>query len=110
MILFGLGGLAFAIGHHEYYSALHGTLTASISRQQWAHNIGNGFAALVVSMFHTAIGKAYVQYLWLTIRRKGHSLKTLDQIFALNSDPMGFFCLESLRKAPLTVFLGLISW
>ncbi|KUJ09794.1 uncharacterized protein LY89DRAFT_597817 [Mollisia scopiformis] len=110
MLLFALGGLVLAVSHHAFYSALHGQLAGTNSKQQWAHNIGNIFAVLVVAMFHTANIRAYDQYLWSTVRGRAFSVANLDRIFSLTSDPTSFFSLEIMRKAPVTVLLALACW
>lgn len=110
MILFALGGLLLGIGHHCYYNSLSGTEAGSNQRQQWAHNFGNIFAVLVVTTLHRANGYAYSQLLWGTVRGRSFTLGSLDKMFSLTNDPMGFFNLEVFMHAPFAVALALLCW
>lgn len=108
MVLFMLSGLLLAAGHHFYYLALHGQVAGTMARQQWAHNIGNVFAVLIVTTLHAANGRAYEQFLWLTVRGKGFSLATLDCIFSLTWDLTSFLNMELLSKAPAAGLLAFL--
>ncbi|TVY17514.1 hypothetical protein LARI1_G004665 [Lachnellula arida] len=110
MILFALGGLLLGIGHHCYYNSLSGTEAGSNQRQQWAHNFGNILAVLVVATLHRANGYAYSQLFWGTVRGRSFTLGSLDKMFSLTTDPMGFFNLEVFRHAPFAVALALLCW
>jgi len=110
MLLFVVAGTLLAMGHHLYYSFLNGTKPGSNSEQQWAHAFGNSFAFLFVTFYAAANKAAYDQYIWTLVRRKAFTIGTLDSLFALNSNPSGFFGLEILRKAYLAVILALICW
>jgi hypothetical protein len=110
MVLFALAGIIFAIGHHFCYSALSGTRAGSERRQQWAHAFGNALAILVVSTLATTNRMVYHQYIWTLVRRKSFSLHSLDGLFSLTSDPLGFFNMDTLREAPLAVLLALLCW
>lgn len=110
MVLFAIIGLGLAIGHHGYYSSLHGSLAGSNTKQQWAHNIGNMFAIAVVATLHAANGLAYSQYSWTVVRGKSFTVEALDKLFSLTSDPLGFFNWEVLKRAPLAFLLALTCW
>lgn len=110
MILFAVLGLGLAIGHHGYYSSLHGSLAGSNRKQQWAHNFGNMFAVAVVAVLHAANGLAYSQYFWRVVRGKSFTVEALDKLFSLTSDPLGFFNWEVARGAPLAFLLALTCW
>ncbi|KAG4433198.1 hypothetical protein IFR05_011306, partial [Cadophora sp. M221] len=110
MVLFAILGLGLAVGHHGYYSSLHGSLAGSNSKQQWAHNFGNMFAISVVAVLHAANGLAYTQYFWRVVRGKSFTVEALDKLFSLTSDPLGFFNWEVARRAPLAFLLALTCW
>ncbi|TVY32893.1 hypothetical protein LSUB1_G007637 [Lachnellula subtilissima] len=110
MLLFALGGLLLGIGHHCYYNSLSGTEAGSNQRQQWAHNFGNIFAVLVVTALHRANGYAYSQLFWCTVRGRSFRLGSLDKLFSLTTDPMGFFNLEIFRHASFAVALAIVCW
>lgn len=110
MILFALAGLVFAVGHHFYYVALNGTRAGSERRQQWAHAFGNALAVLVVTTLAAANRIVYNQYTWTLVRRKAFSLRSLDALFALTSDPLGFSDMNIFRHAPLAALLAALCW
>jgi hypothetical protein len=110
MLVFTLGGIGLAIGHHAYFSSLNGTLAGSSGRQQWATRFGTAMSFLVVALLKTANDAAYSQYVWTLVRAKSFSISTIDKLFALTSDPTGFFGWEMMKHAKAAVFLGLICW
>jgi hypothetical protein len=110
MLVFTLGGIGLAIGHHAYFSSLNGTLAGSPGRQQWATRFGTAMSFLVVALLKTANDAAYSQYVWTLVRAKSFSISTIDKLFALTSDPTGFFGWEMMKHAKAAVFLGLICW
>ncbi|KAF7932931.1 uncharacterized protein EAE97_008698 [Botrytis byssoidea] len=70
------------------------------------------FAILGIALActHHANCAAYPQYLWMSIRKKAFTLSTLDKLFALTSDPMGFMSAEIFRHAPVVALLALVYW
>ncbi|KAE9364981.1 hypothetical protein N431DRAFT_488253 [Stipitochalara longipes BDJ] len=110
MLLFALASGIFSIGHHFLYSVLGGTRAGSDHRQQWAHAFGNALAILVITSLAAANRAVYKQYIWTIVRRKSLSLRSLDGLFSLTSDPLGFFNLETMRHAPLAVILAFLCW
>jgi hypothetical protein len=110
MMLFALSGLILGVGHHCYYTSLSGTEAGSNQRQQWAHNFGNIFAVLVVTALHRANGYACSQYFWRTARDRSFTLGSLDKLFSLTTDPLGYFSLEVFRHVLFAVALALLCW
>ncbi|KUJ21294.1 uncharacterized protein LY89DRAFT_547954, partial [Mollisia scopiformis] len=74
MIMSLLAGIGFAVGHHFYYRWLNGKQVGDSHHQQWPLRIGTGFAWLVALFLKTSIGVAYIQYVWMILRRKSFSL------------------------------------
>lgn len=110
MALYMLGGMALAIGHHFYFSSLHGTVAGSSQRQQWAIGFGTALSFLIVALLRSATSAAYSQYVWIMVRRTSYQIGTLDKLFALTTDPSGFFGVEMFKAAKLAVLIALISW
>jgi hypothetical protein len=110
MILCGLLGFLLAAGHHTLYLKLDHTLAGSESRQQWAHGFGNILAILVATSFAFASRAAYKQYFWTVVRRKSFTIKALDSLYSLSSDPLGFFNVEVWKQATLAAILALACW
>ena len=96
-------GILLAIGHHLFYSSLHGReavgngykiLGADVSPQQLYVAIGTAFAFLVKAALITAVSTAYLQLLWRALlRAAGSSLGDLDTAFS------GLSNITSLFKA-----------
>ncbi|KAF7899622.1 hypothetical protein EAF00_003958 [Botryotinia globosa] len=110
MVLFAVLGIALACTHHGYYSYLDGKQGTSNFQKQFSITLGSLLAFSVVSSFLAANCAAYPQYLWMSIRKKAFTLSTLDKMFALTSDPMGFISVEIFRHAPVVVLLALVYW
>ncbi|TGO10908.1 hypothetical protein BTUL_0122g00180 [Botrytis tulipae] len=110
MVLFAVLGIALACTHHGYYSYLDGKQGTNNFQKQFSITLGSLLAFSVVSSFLAANCAAYPQYLWMFIRKKAFTLSTLDKMFALTSDPMGFISVEIFRHAPVVVLLALVYW
>lgn len=110
MIIYAVGGLALAIGHHFYFASLHNTLAGSSTRQQWATGFGTAVSFLIVALLRAAASAAYSQYVWVLVRRNSYRLGTIDKLFALTTDPSGFFGWEMLKCAKIAMAVAAISW
>lgn len=110
MLLYGIGGLAIAIGHHIYFASLHGTQAASSVRQQWPTAIGTASSFLVVTLLRAANCAAYTQYIWSLVRRRSYKLSTLDKMFALTTEPIGLLGWEIIKHAKIALFVALFCW
>jgi hypothetical protein len=110
VLLCTLSAVALAIGHHFYYASLSGTPAGTSRQQQWAHAFGISFAYLVVHLLGIAIAIIYSQYIWSIIRQRGYTLKALDDLFSMTSDPRGLLSLEILRYGRIAIPLGLVYW
>jgi hypothetical protein len=110
VLLCTLSAVALALGHHFYYASLSGTPAGSSRRQQWANAFGISFSYLVVHLLGISIAVTYSQYIWSIIRQRGYTLKALDDLFSMTSDPRGFLNLEILRYGRIAIPLGLIYW
>lgn len=110
MMLYAFGGLAAAIGHHFYFSSLHGTVAGGAFRQQFAIGSGTAISVTIVALLRSATTAAYNQYAWVLVRKSFYKLGTLDKLFALTIDPTGFLSMEMIKHAKVAVLLAVISW
>ncbi len=110
MVLTALLGVFLGASHHVYYAILSGTLAGPNGRQQWAHAIGNILSILVATSFAVANRIAYKQYFWTVVRRKAYSIKALDALHSLTSDPLGFLQIEIWWNATLAALLATVCW
>lgn len=110
MVIYGIAGFGVAIGHHFYYRSLHGTQAGSTARQQISTAIGTGLSFLVVTLLRAGGCAAYAQYVWQLVRRKAYKLSTLDKMFALTTEPYGFFSWEMLKHAKFAMLVAIFCW
>jgi hypothetical protein len=111
MLLGLLAGLAFSIGHHYFYQSLDGQAISNTTFDQQINiAIGTAFAFLVKASLAIAVGSAYVQYLWHTLRRERLKVDHIDSLASLLTSAIDFFNLGALRgHAPLAM-LALLAW
>lgn len=109
LFLFTLG-VGASIGHHFYYQSLHGTIASSENSQEWAIRIGTGLAFVVKASLAAAIGVAYTQRLWLTLRRKSFTMAATDDLFQLTFNPLSFFGSEVWAHASLLCLMAASMW
>ncbi|KAK8157436.1 hypothetical protein IWX90DRAFT_324026 [Phyllosticta citrichinensis] len=107
---FFLAGVWFALGHHFHYQALEDQEVGSATRQQWAIRIGTLLAFLSKACLAGAVGVAYTQRLWVTVKEKPISLRNLDNVFSLTTSPVSFFSLEVLTSAKVLCLLAACMW
>lgn len=84
-------GIGFALAHHLYWSSLAGTLVSSDTDQEWSARYGIAAAFLAQSALTLAVGAAYTQRIWVTVKRKFMTLSGLDKFFSLQSDVCSAF-------------------
>ena len=110
MALFLLFGILLAVRHYLYYASLNGSAAGSASRQQWPIRFGTAFAYLVTSCLNAAVGLAFTQQLWRSVRQKPFSIDSLDKMFGITTDPTSFWSWQVLSRAKIVYFLALIAW
>jgi hypothetical protein len=74
------------------------------------NSIGTGFATFVSMFLKIAVGVAYVQHVWMVLRSKSISLRTLNDVFSLEYNIRAFWNWELKSGMPLTTLLALILW
>lgn len=110
MVAYLLFGIGFALGHHFYWNSLDGTLVPSDTDQEWSSRAGIAAAFLAQSALCLAVGAAYTQRIWVTVKQKPMTLSGLDKVFSLQSDIFSFLSTEVLSKATFLCLLGLCAW
>lgn len=109
MIILFILGTILAIGHHFYYQFLDGKVVIEAS-QEWNFRFGTAFAFLTKTMFAAAVGFAYNQHLWTTVRKKGITVEGLDAMFGALSNVLSFFSWDYIRRAKMGVILAGLTW
>jgi hypothetical protein len=61
-------------------------------------------------MFAAAVGVAYSQHLWMTVRKKSMTISGLDAMFGAVNDIFAFLTLDFVKQAKLGAFLALLVW
>jgi hypothetical protein len=117
-----LAGVAFALGHHAFYTHLAGQATPSgyhaimesqISKQQLNIAAGNAFSFLVKSMLAIAVASSYVQLFWrvMTHSKKQTLLVDVDTAFSLQQNILTLFRASTWRKQYIVLTpMALIFW
>lgn len=111
-IMFGslAAGIAFAVGHHGVYQFFDGRRASSEIQQTWVLNAGASFAFITKMFLVLATAAAYVQLLWMTLRRKSRTVRDIDNLFAVLEDATCFVDLGLwTRHLPLFV-LAVVTW
>ena len=109
MVLFFASGIAFAFGHHAYYQSFDGAQIDSES-SQLVISAGVAFAVLVKTALSAAVAIAFAQQLWVTVRKRFLSLRTIDCCFSMLVNPIALANSELLIYAKRIFLLGLIIW
>ncbi|KAK8209880.1 hypothetical protein IWZ01DRAFT_332530 [Phyllosticta capitalensis] len=107
---FFVAGVCLALGHHLHYQNLEGQVVGSATTQQWAIRFGTVFAFLSKACLTAAVGIAFTQRLWVTVKKEPISLRNLDNVFSLTTDPASFFSFEVLSSAKILCILAACMW
>lgn len=110
MVAYLLLGIGFALGHHFYWSSLEGTVVPSETDQEWSQRLGIAAAFIAQSALTLAVGVAYTQRIWVSVKRRPLTLSGLDKVFSLQDDIFAFLSWEVVTKAKFLCLLGLIAW
>jgi predicted tellurium resistance membrane protein TerC len=105
-------GIGSAIGHHLYYHYLDETLVTDQFQQTWALRYGSIFAIVTRICFSASLSTSIVQLFWHTFRKhsKTTTIKTVDYLFDITRNPLGFFSWRTWAFSPVLVFFGFIAW
>jgi hypothetical protein len=105
-----LSGLALAFGHHLFYDYLNNRIVQSQDQQEWFLRIGTGMAFLARALLSAAIGIAYVQILWRTLRSKSVTINGIDSLFGVSHNAWDLTTLELWTAAPALTIVAVIAW
>ncbi|KAL5935342.1 hypothetical protein ACKVV1_000088 [Pyricularia oryzae] len=107
MFLFGIFGIACAIGHHAWYSSLHGK---KAERQLEYVRYGTILAFAAKAGLSASIVTAYRLRVWTTVRTRLMSVRALDSMFAATEDVTAFFNWEFISRAKTVAGLVAFVW
>ncbi|RFN48804.1 hypothetical protein FIE12Z_6859 [Fusarium flagelliforme] len=105
-----LSGLALAIGHHVFYDYLNNRIVESQNQQEWFLRIGTGMAFLARALLSAAVGIAYTQILWRTLRSKSITIEGINSLFGVSHTAWDFTTLELWTAAPGLAIVAMIAW
>jgi hypothetical protein len=117
-------GVAFALGHHSFYNRLDGEeipagdytmgkYNSGITKQQTNAAIGTGLAFAVRTCYVFAVGTAYVQLFWKSLRESSSKLLDLQSIDMAYSAPRNAILLfkpSGWRRFPVLFTLVVTTW
>jgi hypothetical protein len=111
IILAFVAGLAFALGHHAFYSSLNGQpVDDYIFGQQINLAVGQAFAFLVRASLVISIGASYWQVFWGTVLHATLALSQVDVLAGMLGSVLDLLDLGASRTRPILVALALLSW
>lgn len=102
-----LAGFLGAVGHHIFYSRLHGQPAV---HQLTMIRIGTALAFFTKAMLVGSVLVSYRQRIWHTFRRKAMTIGAIDGLFAATENPLNFRRGEMLRNAKLASLMALCTW
>jgi cation transport ATPase len=108
LLVFALGA---AIGQHEWYNYLNGRAVNQVPiDQSWAIRVGTAFAFLFKAAAAAAVGIAFCQGFWFSVRRGAFRVNSLDAMFQVLSNPFKFFNTALILKAASLFILAILVW
>jgi len=100
-----------AIGQHEWYHYLDGRARSNISvDQSWAIRIGTYLAFVFKVCLVAAVGIAFTQGFWYSVRRHAIRVEGLDAMLGVLSNPFKFLKKDLLFTTTHLMILAIISW
>ncbi|KAH7381822.1 hypothetical protein BKA64DRAFT_583581, partial [Cadophora sp. MPI-SDFR-AT-0126] len=99
-------GVAFAVGHHFYYSRLEDRKVI----QEWKLRFGMGLSFLARVFLIAAVSIAYDQHVWAKARKEFIMISGLDAMFSAINYPWAFFNRHFLWHAKIEVAVAAIAW
>ncbi|SPO04745.1 uncharacterized protein DNG_07430 [Cephalotrichum gorgonifer] len=107
MYFFLIVGVLFAVGHHLFYTNLHGK---DATNQIRLLRYGAALSFLCKASLAAAAVTAFRQRVWMTVRRKVLTLAAVDSLFAATEDIFALMNLELFRQAKLAILLAVYVW
>lgn len=103
-------GVALAIGHHLFYDYLNNRIVQNQNQQEWFLRIGTGVAFLTRALLSAAVGIAYTQILWRTLRSKSVTIQGINSMFGVPHNAWDFTTSELWTAAPALTVIAAIAW
>jgi hypothetical protein len=107
MYFFLVAGIMFAVGHHIFYSGLHGQ---DAENQLRMLRYGATLSFLCKASLAAAVILAFRQRVWMTVRRKTLSVDAVDSLFAAAEDMTAVFNFEVFKQAKVAMLLAVYVW
>ncbi|KAK7975787.1 hypothetical protein PG989_014250 [Apiospora arundinis] len=100
-------GACFAVGHHLYYTSLHGQ---PATNQAERLRYGTLLAFLTKACLIWAVLGALRQRIWTTLQSKKFPLQGIDSLFAIADGPLAALDWRNLINAKIAVSMATIAW
>lgn len=101
-----IGGLLGPVGHHVFYTKLHGQAATDELKMI---RYGTALAFFVKATLVGCVILCYRQRIWYTFRRKALTSRAIDGMFGATEDLSHFFKWEMLKAGKLTAFMAACS-
>ena len=100
-------GVAFAVGHHAFYTYLDGKPADDQIRMM---RFGNLLSYAAKASLMAAVVFAYRQQIWVAVSRNVFRLKTIDSLFAATNEPLSMFNWEFIKKGRIATCMAVLVW
>jgi hypothetical protein len=116
MLALFISGVLVSIGHHLFYSRLHGARVQSLGdgsiyiTQIWILRYGTAFAFLAKALLASAVVIAYKQHMWRHLRKRANTITTIDALFAATDDVLALLNPSLFLKARIPAVMALVIW
>ena len=102
-------GIGIALAHHFSYQSLDNEPITNFP-QMWATNLGILAALLVRICFTFAIGLAFQEVLWYSLRKRLTKIGSIGKLFSVESNFLGFLSIDAFKTAPLALLIAAVVW
>ena len=102
-----------AIGHFILFDLINGKPADGpdqVISQTWVTTISNILANVFGYSLRSALGVAFIQYLWLLLRTEIMKVSTIELLFSIRSNPFVLIRPAALKAAPVLFALAIIVW
>ncbi|MCJ1404144.1 hypothetical protein MMC11_007369 [Xylographa trunciseda] len=107
-------GILLVVCHHSFYQLLDGQTPWTGSTQEWPMRIGVSFSILTRLFLAMAVGEAYTQCVWTSLRKEFYTIARIDGLLqATNSLFLLLkliFSFDSRMKLVFAILLALVVW
>lgn len=103
-------GIAFTIGHYEFYRSWRGHIVDGNLEQEYIIRAGTAFAFLSKASLVGAVIVAHKQIAWGTVRKRAITIDGINAMFVAPTDLTSFWNVDMLRRAKAATILALLTW